>query len=79
MRILSIMLALSVREARKAFGEVRALDGVSLDLAKGELLALLGPNGAGKTALVRAIAGRVRLDAGGIEIEGHIVDGDDPQ
>ncbi|MFI5168434.1 MAG: ABC transporter ATP-binding protein [Thermoanaerobaculales bacterium] len=74
-RILAIMLALAVREARKAFGEVRALDGVSLELEGGELLGLLGPNGAGKTTLVRAIAGRVCLDAGGIEIEGHALDG----
>ena len=75
-RILLIMPALSVREARKAFGEVRALDGASLELAKGELLGLLGPNGAGKTTLVRAIAGRVRLDAGAIELEGRALDGD---
>jgi ABC-2 type transport system ATP-binding protein len=70
------MLALSVREARKSFGDVQALEGVSLELAGGELLALLGPNGAGKTTLVRAIAGRVRLDGGAIEIEGRALDGD---
>ena len=65
------MSVLSVLEARKSFGAVRALDGVSLDLREGELLALLGPNGAGKTTLIRAISGRVRLDSGEIHVFGR--------
>jgi ABC-2 type transport system ATP-binding protein len=65
------MNVLSVTEARKSFGAVKALDGASLDLRQGELLALLGPNGAGKTTLIRAIAGRVRLDAGEISLFGQ--------
>src|SRR3954447_20280749 len=64
------MNVLSVTNARKSFGAVKALDGASLELRKGELLALLGPNGAGKTTLIRAIAGRVRLDAGEIRLLG---------
>jgi len=64
------MNVLSVTNARKSFGAVKALDGASLDLRNGELLALLGPNGAGKTTLIRAIAGRVRLDAGEIRLLG---------
>jgi ABC-2 type transport system ATP-binding protein len=68
--------ALSVRDARKRFGAVIALDGASLTLATGELLAVLGPNGAGKTTLVRAVAGRVRLDGGAIELLGRPL-GDD--
>jgi ABC-2 type transport system ATP-binding protein len=63
--------ALKVSDARKTFGATRALDGASLALGKGEMVALLGPNGAGKTTLVRAIAGRVRLDAGAIELFGE--------
>ena len=62
---------LRVTGARKAFGENAALQGVSLELREGEMLALLGPNGAGKTTLVRSIAGRVRLDAGRIELLGQ--------
>ena len=64
------MNVLSVTNARKSFGAVKALDGASFDLRQGELLALLGPNGAGKTTLIRAIAGRVRLDAGEIRLFG---------
>jgi ABC-2 type transport system ATP-binding protein len=62
---------LRVGDARKSFGVTRALDGASLELHEGEMLALLGPNGAGKTTLVRAIAGRVRLDAGTLELRGR--------
>ena len=49
---------------------VVALDGATLSLREGELLALLGPNGAGKTTLIRAISGRVQLDAGEIRLFG---------
>ena len=63
-------MPLTVRSARKRFGDVQALDDASLDLRAGELLGLLGPNGAGKTTLIRAIAGRLRLDGGSIEIDG---------
>jgi linearmycin/streptolysin S transport system ATP-binding protein len=62
---------LRVTDARKSFGPTKALDGASLDLHEGEMLALLGPNGAGKTTLVRAIAGRARLDGGAIELFGQ--------
>jgi ABC-2 type transport system ATP-binding protein len=66
---------LSVDNARKRFGQAVALDGASLELQQGELLALLGPNGAGKTTLIRAIAGRVRLDGGEITLFDRAVDG----
>lgn len=62
---------LTVAGARKRFGEVVALDGATLSLKQGELLALLGPNGAGKTTLIRAISGRVQLDAGEIRLFGQ--------
>ena len=66
---------LTVTAARKRFGDVAALDGATLSLREGELLALLGPNGAGKTTLIRAIAGRVRLDAGEIRLFDKPLDG----
>jgi ABC-2 type transport system ATP-binding protein len=66
---------LRITDAARSFGATRALDGVSLDLRPGELLALLGPNGAGKTTLIRAIAGRLRLERGSIELLGRTLDG----
>ena len=69
------MNVLTVAGARTAFGSVTALDGASFELRQGELLALLGPNGAGKTTLIRAISGRVRLDAGEIRLFGRVLDG----
>jgi ABC-2 type transport system ATP-binding protein len=64
------MNVLSVTNATKSFGAVKALNGASFELHQGELLGLLGPNGAGKTTLIRAIAGRVRLDSGEIRVFG---------
>ena len=58
----------------RRYGEQDALRGVSLALQARECLGLLGPNGAGKTTLVRAIAGRVRPDAGSISLLGHTLE-----
>ena len=66
---------LTVTGARKKFGDVVALDGAALSMREGELLALLGPNGAGKTTLIRAISGRVQLDAGEILLFGKPLTG----
>jgi ABC-2 type transport system ATP-binding protein len=54
--------AVQVSNVRKAYGETTALDGVSLSVARGEVVGLLGPNGAGKTTLVRAITGTTEAD-----------------
>jgi ABC-2 type transport system ATP-binding protein len=51
--------------------EVRATDGVELDVRRGEIFGLLGPNGAGKSTLVRQLTGLLRPDAGSVEILGH--------
>jgi ABC-2 type transport system ATP-binding protein len=62
------MFVLTVADARKRYGSIEALSGASLELREGELLGLLGPNGAGKTTIIRAIAGRLALDAGEIRV-----------
>jgi len=65
--------AIDVSGVHKAFGQVKALNGVDLAVAPGSLTALLGPNGAGKTTLVRIIATLSRADAGNVRVLGFDV------
>ena len=65
--------ALRVRGAVKRFGAVVALDGVDLEVRRGEVLALLGDNGAGKSTLIKCLSGVHRLDSGTIEMDGRPV------
>src|SRR5881227_162216 len=58
---------------RKLFGEVVAVDGVDLDISRGEFFTLLGPSGSGKTTCLRMIAGFERPDEGRIELGGEDV------
>jgi daunorubicin resistance ABC transporter ATP-binding subunit len=62
-----------VEAISKRFGSHTALDGISLEVPKGSVLALLGPNGAGKTTLVRVLTTLVRPDAGRALVAGHDV------
>ncbi|MEG0921528.1 MAG: sugar ABC transporter ATP-binding protein [Comamonas sp.] len=62
---------LKVRGIRKSFPGVKALDGVQLDVAAGEVHALLGENGAGKSTLLKILAGAQPADEGSIEFEGQ--------
>jgi ABC-2 type transport system ATP-binding protein len=62
---------LQLRSVTKRYGALTALDGVSLDVARGEFFGLLGPNGAGKSTLMSLIAGLRSADAGGIELDGE--------
>ena len=58
---------------RSSRGDVRAVDGVSLEIAQGEFFGLLGPNGAGKTTLISILAGLTRASAGTVTVMGHDV------
>lgn len=58
---------------RKRYGRRPALDGVGLEVGRGEVLGLLGPNGAGKTSLIKVLLGLVRADAGEIMLLGRPV------
>jgi spermidine/putrescine ABC transporter ATP-binding subunit len=61
---------LRVEGVTKRFGEVLALDGVSLAVAEGELLTILGPSGSGKTTLLKVVAGFETPDAGTVRVDG---------
>ncbi|MGW4810096.1 ABC transporter ATP-binding protein [Kitasatospora cineracea] len=60
-----------VKTYRAGGTEVRANDGIDLDVRRGEVFGLLGPNGAGKSTLVRQLTGLLRPDAGTIDLLGH--------
>ena len=64
---------LTIENVTKHFGEIVALDRVSLSLARGEFFGLLGPNGAGKTTLMSLVAGLRAPDSGSISINGQRV------
>jgi len=62
---------IQLRQIYKKFGDFTALDGVTLDIAAGELIALLGPSGSGKTTLLRIIAGLEHPDSGSVLLGGQ--------
>lgn len=63
--------ALELRDIRKRFGGVTALDGVTLDVRSGETVALVGDNGAGKSTLVKVVSGALQADSGTVHVEGR--------
>jgi len=64
---------IEIRELRRAFGGVVALDGVSLTVAEGERRAVIGPNGAGKTTLINLLAGELAPTGGKVRLAGRDV------
>jgi ABC-2 type transport system ATP-binding protein len=62
--------ALQIRGLRKAFGDVKAVDGLELEVARGECFGLLGPNGAGKTTTIEICEGLTAPDSGTVELLG---------
>ncbi|MBU6313097.1 MAG: ABC transporter ATP-binding protein [Actinomycetales bacterium] len=67
-------MILSTRDLKVAFGPVRAVDGVDLDLGSGEILALVGESGCGKTTLARTLLGLEKPTAGTVSFEGKPLD-----
>jgi ABC-2 type transport system ATP-binding protein len=64
---------IEVRDLCKEFGETRAVDGVSFDMKRGEILGFLGPNGAGKTTTMRIVTCYLQPTAGTVEVDGQDV------
>ena len=67
------MVLLEVRNVVKSFGGLRALQDVSLSVAKGEIRAVIGPNGAGKSTLFNVMTGLLKPDAGDVVFEGESI------
>ena len=65
--------AFSLDGISKRFGEVTALDNVSLSLNEGEVLGLIGQNGSGKSTIMKVMAGLHRPDSGVIKVGGKVV------
>jgi branched-chain amino acid transport system ATP-binding protein len=66
---------LSIRELRKYFGGIKAVDGVSLDVARHRITGLIGPNGAGKTTIFNLVTGLYKPDDGEIYFQDERIDG----
>ena len=71
-------IAVSARNISKTYGEVQALQNLSLEFPRGQLTSLLGPSGCGKTTLLKIIAGLLEPTSGRIEVNGAPVTGPGP-
>ena len=65
------MIAISITGLNKSYGQVRALDGLDLEIPEGSVFGLLGPNGAGKTTTLRILVGLAKANSGKVEIFGE--------
>lgn len=66
---------LSIRDLRKAYGDKIAVDRISFEVSRGEIVGLLGPNGAGKTTTISMILGVLQPDSGSIFLSRRLQDG----
>lgn len=69
----SIPLAVEMRDVTRKYGELRALDRLSLKIHEGEIFGILGPNGAGKSTAIQILCGLLRPDAGEIRLYGRLL------
>jgi branched-chain amino acid transport system ATP-binding protein len=70
---------LKVTDLRKAYGAIKAVDGVSFEVRPGEIFGVIGPNGSGKTTMFNSVLGQITPDTGRIELNGHDITGKSPQ
>jgi branched-chain amino acid transport system ATP-binding protein len=68
-------VVLEVRNLRKAFGGIAAVDGVSFEVRQGEILGIIGPNGSGKSTLFNCILGQLSPGEGEVRLDGRVVTG----
>src|SRR6476469_8833015 len=64
-------MAISVQQLRRTYGAFTAVDDLSFEVGRGEIVGLIGPNGAGKTTTLRTLAGILRPTAGHVVVDGH--------
>jgi branched-chain amino acid transport system ATP-binding protein len=69
---------LEVKDMKKAYGAIKAVDGVSLSVGPGEIVGVIGPNGSGKTTLFNSILGQIKPTAGNVEFCGEDITGMSP-
>ena len=69
---------LEVKDMRKAYGAIKAVDGVTLSVGPGQIVGVIGPNGSGKTTLFNSILGQIKPTAGTVEFCGEDVTGMSP-
>jgi ABC-2 type transport system ATP-binding protein len=65
------MSLIEVEELEKSYGDVDALDGVDMEISKGEVVGVLGPNGAGKSTLMKILTGQMEYDSGTVKVFGR--------
>ena len=65
-----------IEHISKRFKRLQALDDITVDLIKGQVISLIGPNGSGKTTLIKSILGMVKPNSGKIWVEGQLINGD---
>jgi ABC-2 type transport system ATP-binding protein len=70
-RVFMLTKVLSITDLRKAYGDLVAVDGISFDVGRNEIVGLLGPNGAGKTTTINMVLGVLEPDRGTIVIDGE--------
>ena len=76
MQVADSNVILSLKGLKKSYGDLVAVNDLSLDVRRGEVLGLLGPNGAGKTTTIHIICGLLRSDSGEVIIDGRSLDED---